>query len=308
MNLIQYLRLKRKAKGRGIILPPANGNHATKCFCWLYLPGCCRCKCKECVNGKHNLKTSRNEWNKKKDYQVVINEKNDYSSGYETSGYSKKWNWKGGYLKNLRNHSKNYWAKDMKIVFLPLAYAKMSAYCQKSPGEITGFGKVKTDLEKGLFIIEDVKIMKQVITAGSATINEDVMAKFIFELVNAGESPEHWKLWWHTHYNFGTFWSGTDEETISTLIKQYKGWFLSTCFNQSYSLIGRIDEIDGKVTESANLPANMYIEGFDKEKQTCEKEVDNLCSQFKFKYKKFKGYQKKWNKKHFNNGDYYGDY
>lgn len=124
-------------------------------------------------------------------------------------------------------------------------YNKMLAYAQCSPGEISGFGKIKSEFKdnKEIVTILDVKIFKQKCTSGHTTLEEDALAKWCVDLIRNGEDPNEWKLWWHSHFNFGVFFSATDTGTISKLTTDLT-WY-SLCINQKGDMIARKDSKHG---------------------------------------------------------------
>lgn len=136
------------------------------------------------------------------------------------------------------------------IIIDPLAYKKMLYFTQAATGEISGFGKVlPVSVHKNYFkgyesinkyMITDVKIFKQKCSSGGTTLDGKSLARFIVDLVKAGEKPEEWSLWWHSHNDFGVFFSGTDTGTIAALSPETL--LVSVCINKEGQLIGRVDD------------------------------------------------------------------
>jgi hypothetical protein len=71
------------------------------------------------------------------------------------------------------------------------------------------------------------------------------MAKFFTERqkINSNDDLGDYKLWWHSHYNFGTFWSGIDDNTIESMDQETKedNWLLSIVGNQKGDMLCRLD-------------------------------------------------------------------
>ena len=261
MKLKRYRRLLRKAKAMGVSpeslmqrMKGIGGNGRSKiamtgkfaqyCRCRDFVAGKCECSCVACQTGAHKVKLIGFK---------TENDDKDYGHGgsfYNTDNY---------HAYKARTYTPDYWALGYEIEFTKEAYEKMYFYCQHTQGEITGFGKLEvirpTKDRGGVFRVLDVKIFKQEISSGSANMDEDSTAEFLCELAAEGESPSDWRLWWHTHYNFGVFWSATDDGNIDTIIRNFPGYLVSTCFNQSGSLIGRVDEIaeSGKHESTDNV-------------------------------------------------------
>lgn len=111
-----------------------------------------------------------------------------------------------------------------RLCILPIPYLKIMYYAQASPGEISGFCKTRRLKRKGLQeqhlgdrLIVDVKIFRQTVSQGDTVLGDDVQSKFLVDLIRRGENPADWNVWWHSHHNFGVFWSGTDEQAIAQL-------------------------------------------------------------------------------------------
>lgn len=145
----------------------------------------------------------------------------------------------------------DWWAKGVRIKFRAKAYAKMVHWCQAVDTECSGLGKTleHKDADGKITMIEvlDVMLFEQECTSGYTEISEEALQKFLFQLAKANENPGKWKLWWHTHNDFGVFWSGVDDANVTRLITTFGSYLVSTCVNKNCDIIGRIDELkDGK--------------------------------------------------------------
>jgi proteasome lid subunit RPN8/RPN11 len=136
----------------------------------------------------------------------------------------------------------------MKIAFTYEAYSKMLHYTRATNGEISGFGKIKVSGDTCL--ITDVRIFKQECTEGSTVMDKEALGNFVLELAQAEEPPEEWKLWWHSHNDFGVFFSGIDDATARELSE--RGVVFSVCVNKKGKMAGRVDE-RGQVEESIDV-------------------------------------------------------
>lgn len=146
--------------------------------------------------------------------------------------------------------------KDAKVkIILPIqVYHKMLAYAQASPGEISGLGRTRVQKKKGLLIVTvtDVRIFKQTVSAAETTLSRDTLSKAFVELVQAGEKPEKWNLWWHSHADFGVFFSSQDERAIDAILgkKSSDKYFFSVVINKKGDLTGRADSVQKKDVDS----------------------------------------------------------
>ena len=151
-----------------------------------------------------------------------------------------KWDWSDNY---------QYQRENTKLYIEPKAYEKICHYTQLVDSEISGFGKIKyipntTNkwVTSDKYIIEDVEIFKQKCSGGGTTLNGEQLSQFIVILAKRKEDPHNWRLWWHTHYNFGVCWSGVDEAAIEGLLKNKEGTeLISLCINQDLDIIARKD-------------------------------------------------------------------
>jgi hypothetical protein len=100
------------------------------------------------------------------------------------------------------------------------------------------------DLDKNnTFAVEDIKIFEQEVSHGGTLISQKDLASFYDELMEKGEDPSVWKLWWHSHASMDVFWSGTDEETIEDFDNETEkdNWLLSIVTNLDGDILNRLD-------------------------------------------------------------------
>lgn len=91
--------------------------------------------------------------------------------------------------------------------------AKLNSYVMAVDTEIAGMGKVRVS-EEGDIMLLDVAIYDQTVTGGTADLSSEALARFQMELIQKGESPKDWTLWWHSHASMTAFFSNTDTGTI----------------------------------------------------------------------------------------------
>lgn len=133
----------------------------------------------------------------------------------------------------------------LSVHFTHMALAKLRAYIANVENEVGGLGQVTYNAEKNLFLITDIYLIEQTVSAASTLLSPEGLMKFYNERtqINPADDYSQYKLWWHSHYNFQTFWSGTDEATIESLDQETpeNNWFLSVVGNQAGSMIARLD-------------------------------------------------------------------
>lgn len=149
------------------------------------------------------------------------------------------------------------------------AYLKMRYFVEECDTEISGFGKVRqvnikrfvsinrnhnrfsfgfhpdnrpTEFEeveeKGLEIY-DIEILPQEVSGTHATIDEEVLAKFLTQKMRRGEKVEDYKVWWHSHVNMAAFFSGTDTGTIEKSTEF--PYLISIVTNKPGDMLARFD-------------------------------------------------------------------
>jgi len=131
-----------------------------------------------------------------------------------------------------------------KVVFSINAYIKYQAYINKVETEISGLGKVVKHKDEGFFYIEDLILLPQIEATGAYTKFNN--SKFYDELIQKGEQPSDYKLWWHSHVNMPVFWSSTDNNTAGDYDIELPedNWFLSIVGNKKGEILCRLDIFD----------------------------------------------------------------
>ena len=98
------------------------------------------------------------------------------------------------------------------IRFTPYAWAKLLFLRDAGDTEIGGFGITSAD---DLLLVEDVQLVRQVCTEVTVKFDDDSVADFFDEQIDAGRRPEQFgRIWVHTHPGFSAEPSATDEESF----------------------------------------------------------------------------------------------
>lgn len=154
--------------------------------------------------------------------------------------------------------SKTYVEKPViKIDYL--VHQKVMHWVLNTDKEISGLGKIIKEGDS--FRVIDAILLPQRNTQSTTDIEPEDVGKAMFEL---RETPGELRWWWHSHVNMGTFWSGTDDDTMEKL--SAPGWFIHSVFNKQWNVrtafqMGkpfnyRIDEIPLNVNHP-NISAEM---------------------------------------------------
>lgn len=109
------------------------------------------------------------------------------------------------------------------------AFLKLKYFIEECETEVSGFGKVrvvkveeettpawgKEQIVQDQYLeIYDLEILTQQVSGVHSTIEEEDLAKFLYEKQKKGESVADYKVWWHSHVDMAAFFSGTDTGTI----------------------------------------------------------------------------------------------
>lgn len=97
--------------------------------------------------------------------------------------------------------------------FTPYAWSKLLFLRDLGETEVGGFG---ISSPHDLFLIEDVRLIRQDCTQVSVEFEDEAVADFFDEQVDLGRQPEQvGRLWIHTHPGDSAEPSGTDEATFA---------------------------------------------------------------------------------------------
>ncbi|MCP5004638.1 MAG: hypothetical protein GY941_11980 [Planctomycetes bacterium] len=102
------------------------------------------------------------------------------------------------------------------IYVTPAALAKINYYVDLCDAEVAWMGLVtrKNTKDNIYLTITDVYAPEQDVTATTADITADGIAKYVTELIEAGKDPQLLRYWGHSHVNMGVNESGTDLDTF----------------------------------------------------------------------------------------------
>lgn len=122
------------------------------------------------------------------------------------------------------------------VCISPEVKNRLDFYMEYAPGEISGLGKVT--IRNGNFFIEEVILFEQISDFSTTELSLEALADFLMQAIQQGIDPASLKLWWHSHGNGSTFWSGTDDKTAQSF---NNGWMLSLVGNKQGEYRIRLD-------------------------------------------------------------------
>lgn len=148
------------------------------------------------------------------------------------------------------------------LVFDPVALARMQSYAILAlPDEISGFGKVR--LEGGVLICTEIRIHCQSNMPGHSALSRGG-AIFLDELVQRGEDPREWRLWWHSHGAGAPFWSSEDQGTVEGYcVKNDESichWLVSVVLNSRGEMLARFDQYWPVRFTVNKLPHSIHVD------------------------------------------------
>lgn len=147
----------------------------------------------------------------------------------------------------------------MKLIIPKEVEEKIHAYTMSVDSEIAGMGKVRLE-GTDTIVVEDVMIYEQDVSGATADLSPKAMAKWMSDLVRAGGSPKHWKLWFHSHDTMSAFFSKRDTDTMD--LQTESDWMCSLVVNKKRERQARLDMY---------RPFRMYMEDLEIEVEGAEK-------------------------------------
>lgn len=111
---------------------------------------------------------------------------------------------------------------------------KINGWCNAAKTEVSGMFCVK-QIEGG-FRAYEAFLPEQLCSSGYTVFNDESYARmknYVFEKYGMEAMLDLARGWWHTHYNFSPFWSGTDDSTAQQHMEHADGdWAVSIVVNQ----------------------------------------------------------------------------
>ena len=105
---------------------------------------------------------------------------------------------------------------NLSVHINPQLLRQLWAYTTAAPGEISGIGEVDVH-EHHLTIQQPLHILRQECSMGSTELDLDALADLITDYHEHGKNHEALRFWFHSHGEFGAFFSSTDDATIKQL-------------------------------------------------------------------------------------------
>lgn len=113
------------------------------------------------------------------------------------------------------------------------------AYVDAVPTEISGLGDI--EIEGDVLKIVKLRMFKQECTSGETTIDPQQLEEMTVQAAESNDDMSKLRLWWHSHANMSTFWSGQDETCIKDLLGCFRDYVVSIVVNKKRDLLARLD-------------------------------------------------------------------
>ena len=115
--------------------------------------------------------------------------------------------------KKMKNLMRKQQHRSPSLRFSPTAWAKLVFLRDITDNEVGGFGITEAD---DLLFVTDFVLIKQKVTSVSVSFDDDAVADYFEDQVEAGRRPEQFaRIWLHSHPGNSPQPSCTDEETFT---------------------------------------------------------------------------------------------
>ncbi len=137
----------------------------------------------------------------------------------------------------MKKNKKNQQNQRPVLRFSPTAWAKLLFMRDMTDNEVGGFGITEAD---NLLFVTDFILVKQKVTAVSVSFEDEAVADFFADQVEAGRQPEQFaRLWLHSHPGDSPEPSMTDEETFARVFGSCD-WSIMCIVAQNGSIFARL--------------------------------------------------------------------
>ena len=137
-------------------------------------------------------------------------------------------------MKNLKKKQQH---QRPSLRFTPTAWAKLVFLRDVTDNEIGGFGITEAD---DLLFVTDFVLVKQKVTAISISFDDEAVADYFEDQVEAGRKPEQFaRIWLHTHPGDSPQPSCTDESTFQRVFGSCD-WSIMAIVAQEGSIYARL--------------------------------------------------------------------
>jgi hypothetical protein len=139
-------------------------------------------------------------------------------------------------------------AKPAKLVFSPLAFAKMTALIQRTSTEVAWHGTATRDSQTpSLFYISDILVYPQVVSGATVRVDSNKYASWLSTLDN--DTFNALRFQGHSHVNMGVTPSGTDLQHQADLLEETpdNSFYIFLICNKSFAYNCKIFDMPSNI-------------------------------------------------------------
>lgn len=157
---------------------------------------------------------------------------------------------------------------------------KMQGWCNAANSEVSGLFCVR--LSGSIFYVYDVFLPEQNGSSGFTRIDGHASGRLYGYLQRkyGMQGMADLKGWWHTHYTFGMFWSGTDDDTAQSNAILAEDWSLSIVINQAGHWLARVDVVSPIPVMVDELPITFVPDKVKHSKRDYHRDIKRWVSPF----------------------------
>lgn len=158
------------------------------------------------------------------------------------------------------------------VYFSDYAWAQLWTIINYCKDEVGWYGLVD-ETQGGDYIIAEIFVPEQKVSAATTDIESEAMGKLAAELEAAGKDSSKLRYWGHSHVNMSVRPSGTDEDQIQEYL-DHVDWFIRGIHNKKGD--SKVDVYDVENNVVHQCVNSMRIPAFlsDEDKTALVKEVD----------------------------------
>jgi len=148
-------------------------------------------------------------------------------------------------------------------------YDKMFALTMSVNSEISSYFTChlrkdgeKSDTGQEIWV-DEIFILKNESSSTHTRIDKGDLSRVMVDMIRRKEDIKYLRGWFHTHYNFDVFWSGTDHKTASEDLHNSR-WTLSIVMNQRREIRARVDVYNPEKKHYDFIPCFLVLDANEK--------------------------------------------
>lgn len=162
-------------------------------------------------------------------------------------------------MAHKKRHYGHGWWKNNKKEFHRLEIPKkvydwIRALTTNCPLEMSGFGRttIREENEEKIIRVESLEVFRQECSPASTVLDDIDLTNMYLDLAKNGKDASEYNFWWHTHADFGVFFSGTDTHTLRKLSTN-EGLAVALCTNHKGDKVATVYRNEIEVGEDLEI-------------------------------------------------------